>query len=120
MYLAKLMLATCAAVLPEVVEMRPLGKAKAELPEGKRATHRRAARCERQRLKDFIVLYLNRKKVLLYLTPSVSAQDPALAPTRITEGIVPWHLNHGNFYVSGLTWVKIHARHPWLSFEDFW
>jgi hypothetical protein len=52
--------------------------------------------------------------------PSVSAQDLALAPTRITKGIVPWHLNRRNFYVFGLTWEKIHARHPWLSFEDFW
>jgi hypothetical protein len=42
-----------------------------------------------------------------------------LAPARITEGIVPWCLNHGNSFVSGLTWAKIHARHPWLSFEDF-
>ena len=50
----------------------------------------------------------------------MSAQDPALAPARITEGIIPWHLNCGNFYVSGLTWEKIHARHPWISFEDFW
>ena len=59
-------------------------------------------------------------KVSLYLTPSVSAQDPALAPARITEGIVPWRLNRGNFYVSGLTWEKARARHPWLSFDYFW
>ena len=26
----------------------------------------------------------------------------------------------GIFFVSGLTWAKIHARHPWLLFEDFW
>ena len=52
--------------------------------------------------------------------PSVSAQDPALAPARITEGIVPWRLNRGNFYVSSLTWEKARARHPWLSFDDFW
>jgi len=52
--------------------------------------------------------------------PSVSAQDPALAPAQITEGTVPWRLNRGNFYVSGLTWEKIQTRHPWLSFEDFW
>ena len=81
---------------------------------------RRLGRCERRGSSDFVVfclLCLN--KTLLYLTPSVSAQDPALAPTRITEGIVPWHLNHGNFYVSGLTWANIHAHHPWLSFKDF-
>ena len=58
--------------------------------------------------------------MFVYLTPSVFAQEPALAPARITEGITPWRLNRGNFYVSGLTWKKIHARHPWLSFEDFW
>ena len=52
--------------------------------------------------------------------PSVSAQDPALAPAWITEGITPWCLNRGNFYVSGLTWAKIRARRPWLSFGDFW
>ena len=50
----------------------------------------------------------------------MSVEDPALAPARITEGIIPWRLNHGNFYVFGLTWEKIHARHPWISFEDFW
>jgi hypothetical protein len=50
----------------------------------------------------------------------VSAQDPALAPARIIEGIVPWRLNRGNFYVSGLTWEKARARRPWLSFDEFW
>ena len=58
--------------------------------------------------------------MLLYLTPSVSAQDPALAPARIIESIIPWHLNHGNFYVSSLTWEKFRARRPWLSFDEFW
>jgi hypothetical protein len=52
--------------------------------------------------------------------PSVSAQDPALAPAWIAEGITPWRLNRGNFYLSGLTWAKIRARRPWLSFGDFW
>ena len=64
-----------------------------------------------------IVLKTN---TLLYLTPSVSAQDPALAPAQITEGTIPWRLNRMNFYVSGLTWDKVRARHPWLSFEYFW
>ena len=50
----------------------------------------------------------------------MSAQDPALAPARIIEGIVSWRLNHGNFYVSGLTWEKFHASRPWLSFDVFW
>ena len=59
-------------------------------------------------------------KVSLYLTPSVSALDPELAPARITKCIVPWRLNRGNFYVFGLTWEKARARHPWLSFDDFW
>jgi len=52
--------------------------------------------------------------------PLVSAQDPALAPVRITEGIIPLHMNCGNFYVGGLSWAKVHARRPCLSFEDFW
>ena len=52
--------------------------------------------------------------------PSVSTQDPALAPAQITEGTIPWRLNRRNFYVSGLTWDKVRARHPWLSFEYFW
>ena len=56
---------------------------------------------------------------ILYLIPSVSAQDPALAPAQITEGTIAWRLNRGIFYVSGLTWEKVRARHPWLSFEDF-
>ena len=64
-----------------------------------------------------IVLKTN---TLLYLMPSVSTQDPALAPAQITEGTIPWRLNRRNFYVSGLTWDKVRARHPWLSFEDFW
>ena len=50
----------------------------------------------------------------------MSAQDPALAPVQITEGIVPWRLDHENFYVSGLTWEKARARCPWLSFDEFW
>ena len=61
-----------------------------------------------------------KQRISLYLTPLVSAQDPALAPARVTEGIVPWRLNRRNFYVSGLTWEKVHARRPWLSFEGFW
>ena len=50
----------------------------------------------------------------------MSAQDPALAPARIIEGIIPWRLNRENFYVSGLTWEKVWTRRPWLSFEGFW
>ena len=50
----------------------------------------------------------------------MSAQDPALAPARIIEGIIPWRLNRGNFYISGLTWEKFRARRPWLSFDEFW
>ena len=29
-------------------------------------------------------------------------------------------MNRGDFYVSGVSWVKVHAHRPWLSFEDFW
>jgi len=43
------MLATCIAMLLEVVEARPLGKAKAELPEGKRTVRRKVARFEWRR-----------------------------------------------------------------------
>ena len=88
---------------------------------------RRPARCDGREPSDddfsfflFCSSVALKTKVLLYLTPSVSAQDPALAPARITEGIVSWRLNCGNFYVSGLTWGKARARHPWLSFDDFW
>ena len=31
-----------------------------------------------------------------YLTPSVSAQDPASAPARITKGILPLRMKRGN------------------------
>jgi len=50
----------------------------------------------------------------------MSVQDPALAPARIIEGIIPWRLNRRNFYVSSLTWEKFRARRPWLSFDEFW
>jgi len=49
----------------------------------------------------------------------MSAQDPALAPARIIEGIIPWRLNRGNFYVSGLTWEKFHARRPGFHLMSF-
>jgi len=35
------------------------------------------------------------------LTPSVPAQDPALAPAQVTEGVLPRQLKRGNFYVAG-------------------
>ena len=35
------------------------------------------------------------------LTPSVLAQDPALAPAQVTEGVLPRKLNRGEFYVAG-------------------
>ena len=76
------------------------------------------ARCEgRGRVTVHFCVVIN---IFWKLTPSVSVQDPALAPTRITEGIVPWRLNRGNFYVAGASWGKAHARRLWLSFEDFW
>ena len=50
----------------------------------------------------------------------MSAQDPALAPAQVIEGILPRVLKRGNFYVAGASWAKFHARQPWLSFEDFW
>ena len=54
------------------------------------------------------------------LTPSVPAQDPALAPAQVTEGVLPHIMKRGNFYVSGASWVKLHARYPLVSFEEFW
>ena len=43
-----------------------------------------------------------------------------LAPAQVTEGIIPRLLKRGDFYVSGAPWAKVHARRPWISFEDFW
>ena len=43
-----------------------------------------------------------------------------LAPARITEDIHPLLMNRGGFFVYGVSWVKLHARRPWLSFEEFW
>ena len=54
------------------------------------------------------------------LTPSVPAQDPALAPAQVTEGVLPRQLKRGNFYVAGASWAKFHIRHPSVSFEEFW
>ena len=50
----------------------------------------------------------------------MSAQDRALAPAQVTEGVLPRILKRGNFYVAGASWAKFHARHPWLSIEEFW
>ena len=46
-------------------------------------------------------------------------QDPALAPAQVTEGVLPRILRRGNFYVSGGSWAKFHARYPLVSFEEF-
>ena len=43
-----------------------------------------------------------------------------LAPAQVTEGIIPRLWKRGDFYVSGASWAKVHARRPWISFEDFW
>ena len=29
-------------------------------------------------------------------------------------------MKRGNFYVFGASWVKLHARYPSVSFEEFW
>ena len=50
----------------------------------------------------------------------MSAQDPALAPAQVTEGVLPRIMKRGNFYVSGASWAKVHARYPSVSFEEFW
>ena len=54
------------------------------------------------------------------LTSSVPAQDPALAPAQVTEGVLPRQLKRGNFYVAGASWAKFHIRYPLVSFEEFW
>jgi len=54
------------------------------------------------------------------LTPSVPAQDPALAPAQVTEGVLPHQLKQENFYVTGASWAKFHIRYPSVSFEEFW
>ena len=83
--------------------------------------HRGLGRCKRKKHSSLSFVYFGnaKNKKFLYLTPSVSAQDPALAPAWITKGIIPWRLNRGNFYVAGESWAKARARRPWLSFEDF-
>ena len=50
----------------------------------------------------------------------MSAQDLALAPAQVTEGVLPRIMKRGNFYVSGASWAKFHARYPLVSFEEFW
>jgi len=50
----------------------------------------------------------------------VPAQDPALAPAQVTEGVLPRKLNRGDFYVTGASWAKFHIRYPSVSFEEFW
>ena len=51
----------------------------------------------------------------------MSAQDPALAPAQVTEGVLPPRtLQRRNFYVSGVSWAKFHARYPSVSFDEFW
>ena len=37
----------------------------------------------------------------------VGAEDPALAPAQITEGIIPLHMNSDNFHVSGVSWAEL-------------
>ena len=64
--------------------------------------------------------FVRDKYFLKKLTPSVSAQDPALEPARITEGILPLWMNQGTFYVAGGLWVKYLFEHPWVTFEEWW
>ena len=54
------------------------------------------------------------------LTPSVSAQGPALELTPATEGIISLRMKPNNFYISGDSWYMFHIAHRWASFEDFW
>ena len=76
------------------------------------------ARCEgRGRVTVHFCVVIN---IFWKLTPSVSVQDPALAPAQVTEGMLLRIMKRGNFYVSGASWAKFHARYPLVSFEEFW
>ena len=48
------------------------------------------------------------------------AQDPALIPAQVTEGVLPRKLNRGDFYVTDASWAKFHIRYPSVPFEEFW
>ena len=52
--------------------------------------------------------------------PSVTAQDPALEPARIAEGILPLQMRCGNFVISGAMWRRFKVNRPWLTFAEFW
>ena len=52
--------------------------------------------------------------------PSVTAEDPALKPARIAEGILPLRMRRGNFVISGAMWHKFNASRPWLTFPELW
>ena len=76
------------------------------------------ARCEgRGRVSVYFCVVI---LIFWKLTPSVPAQDPALAPAQVTEGVLPRQLKRGNFYVAGASWAKFHIRYPLVSFEEFW
>jgi hypothetical protein len=52
--------------------------------------------------------------------PSVPAQDPAVEPAWITEGIDPLWMQHDDFYISRAMWSQFHLLFPWVSFDVFW
>ena len=52
--------------------------------------------------------------------PSVPAQDPAVEPVRITEGIQPLLMHCDAFYISRAMWSRFHSPFPWVSFDEFW
>ena len=43
-----------------------------------------------------------------------------MGPATVTEGVVPLMMNQGDFFISGRTWTKFHAKHPRISFKKFW
>ena len=69
---------------------------------------------------ESLLSFSNRQVFCKKLAPSVSAQDPALEPARITEGILPLWMNRGTFYVAGGLWAKYAFEHPWGNFEEWW
>ena len=52
--------------------------------------------------------------------PSVPAQDPAVEPVWITEGIQPLLMHCDAFYISRAMWSRFHSPFPWVSFDEFW
>lgn len=49
-----------------------------------------------------------------------TAQVPGVDPALVTEGVLPLQMCRDRFFVSGSLWAKFSAKHPHVSFDDFW